>query len=880
MLRTLLLLFVVCICIPVHADESQVDAIRNEATRPSIGEGDAGRPLPLAATWAPGNAFSPVYQLGLIQRGHHLLPCFRWPTPNYEWNEKMRAKAWQEYWAPAIRVAGEKKLPISFQRFQFEMELTRMDAYRDLPPAENPNVINLDGEVIGVLDPMGPIQAWRDWGRRIIEENHAFKKIQEAYPDPPLVLFVSNNEHNVLKPQDAEKSQRFVAAYGTERDLHFKRRLFREALIERYRALQDAMREALVEPLWRENVRFIAYEAFAPSHIGRWYGWQGHSYYTPDMLDWKHRAWDGGSPSYYTHHWAPFLTDYTSSSIQNEAMNWVFHLEDVHAQDPDFWFELSTWDGDMVGTANSKRLQYAARGGQIYTPTRYEGMLQFGLWLTRARALRDFRYLESLDYAEAYFMANVHAVDRVWNSPILRQFWRHGELVPNPDREHPYRHALPDHIKGEDRWFALSTSLDPAATDWGLYTEIPVFALALVSGEKPKRQWLVYTHAPRGAQTDVGVTVPGYGLITVDASVGGSFYVVDEAAGQTERIFSGGPASALPQADTRRPDPGQTVRFQATNVYKPTDEPMQLHWQFDDGTQATGETVRHKYDQPGQYVVTLTATPQQGEGSSHRLPITVGYQPDDNALVVLPLDRMPDIGVVREIRTQGGYGRAPQTTHLIYAAQPQELVALNYGCTWADDPQRGEVLYIPGQQHHVDLQIFHDGNYNPVPRYDALGRNRTISVWFKAEQDQQRQVVYQEGSGNASVINLYVEDGRVHAGMWSRDVKNWEGEWLSASASAGQWHHAVLVLDDATNDELSPCFRFYLDGKLVGKGEGILNRPHWVRLGGGWSSRFPGDEMVEKTTSMIGWVDDFAVFKHAMDNKAVTQLYHAQRNSH
>jgi len=140
-----------------------------------------------------------------------------------------------------------------------------------------------------------------------------------------------------------------------------------------------------------------------------------------------------------------------------------------------------------------------------------------------------------------------------------------------------------------------------------------------------------------------------------------------------------------------------------------------------------------------------------------------------------------------------------------------------------------------------------------------------------------RQVVYQEGSGNASVINLYVEGGKVHVGMWSRDVENWDGMWLSTSIEAGKWHHVVMVLDDAKPGELTECFRVYVDGERVGEGKAVLNRPHWVRLGGGWSSRFPGHDMVEKTPSLRGWVDDFIVYRNPLTDADVQQLYQRQR---
>lgn len=877
-----LLLTVVLLPLSTNADDATIQTIRQEAVRQSVSADGAGWPLPLAATWAPlDHNFSPLYQLKQIDQGHHLLLCFTWPTPDYEWNEKMRAKKWDTYWEPAIVQAARKKLPISLQRFQFEMELTRMDDYRKLPADKNPNVINLQGEVIGTLDPMGPIEAWRNWGTRIIKENSALQRIEKMYPDPPLVMFLSNNEHNILRPEQAETSKRFVDKYGTERDIFFKRKVFSEALIERYHALQDAMRQALSEPLWRQNVRFVAYDAFSPSFLGRWYGWQAHSYYTPQMLDWAPLAWDGGSPSYYTHNWASFLTDYTSSSIQIEAMNWVFELHDVYAKNPNFWFELSTWDGDMTGNASSKRLQYAARGGQIYTPQRYEGMLQFGLWLTRARALRDFRYQDSFAYAEPYYMANVNAVDRVYQSELLKQFWRHGQLVVNHDRPHPYRANLPDEIKARDRWFLLSTNLDPQKKDWGLYTEIPVFSLALVLGDKPNRQWLVYAHAPRGARTDVEILVPDYGSVTVDASVTGSFYVVDEKSHTTKTLFAGGPSSAIPEVSTQRPQPAEPVTFEATNIFCPDNSATQLQWDFGDGKQVQGKRVTHAYEKPGQYVVTLAVQPtkpDQSQASLLRVPMMVGYTPSDDTVVYLPLDRMPDVGVVREIVTQGGYGREKQITHLIYAAQPLELVALNHGGSWADDLQRSQVLRFTAIQNYVDLNIFHDNNYNTQPRYDSLGRNRTISLWFKTQDDKTQQIIYQDGSANSMGINLYIQDGRVHAGTWSSDIKNWEGQWLSAALTKGQWHHAVLVLDDAQKDQLTDCFRFYLDGKKIGSARATLNRPNWVRLGGDRSTRFADGSRVEHSPSMQGWLDDFAVYRNPMDDQAVGHLYNAQQS--
>src|SRR5690606_31157059 len=158
-----------------------------------------------------------------------------------------------------------------------------------------------------------------------------------------------------------------------------------------------------------------------------------------------------------------------------------FALEDVRKQTPDFWFELTTWDGDKDATvhANGKRQQLAAHGAQLYNPDRYQGLLQYGLWLLRPRALRDHRYLDSLAFDGPSFLANVKAVDQVYASPILQRFWRKGTLVANPERQHPYQAgastpALTEDLKRRTRWFLLKTDLESPAKNWGMYTEVPV----------------------------------------------------------------------------------------------------------------------------------------------------------------------------------------------------------------------------------------------------------------------------------------------------------------------------------------------------------------------------------------------------------------------
>ncbi len=129
----------------------------------------------------------------------------------------------------------------------------------------------------------------------------------------------------------------------------------------------------------------------------------------------------------------------------------------------------------------------------------------------------------------------VAAVDRVYANAVLRDFWRKGELVPNRSRAHPYQSIVPPEYQAIDRWYRLDTSLDPK-WEWGLATQLEVFALALVKGKAPQRQWLLYAHAPMGARREVQISLPAYRAVTVNVAVGGSFYLVDEKTRRVQAI--------------------------------------------------------------------------------------------------------------------------------------------------------------------------------------------------------------------------------------------------------------------------------------------------------------------------------------------------------
>jgi len=520
---------------PGPAARRVAQEIRREALRPA--NGPAGRPLPLVSHWnmgSQGKGWTPQFQIELLDRGCHILPWFSWPQGD-PLRRDDSARRFHDYYDGLMTYCRELELPICFRGTQWEAMLYE-DKYLTLPLEQCPAVITPEGKATRRLDPLGAIEPWRDPAQAYVD-TPGMKELQRMYPDPPLVLFVSNNEARDLRWHQVEQSKRYLDKYGPGRPDAFKREVVGRGWMERYPVMFQAMREALVSESWKKNVRFVGYGAFGPSHLGRWEGWKQYSLITERWTSPNWHIWDGGSPSYYTHNWDS-SRDHWVWSTQVESMNWIFMLDEAWSVNRDFWWEVSIWDGnasdwtpqsectpDMM--KKSKACQYT-NDGQTYTPDRFEGWAQFGLWLLRPRVLREFRGSTTpLEPWRPYFDRLLAAVDRVYADQTLTEFWRFGQLVPNPAHPHPYQVDIPQKYRDVSRWFLLDTNLD-APRPWNQQTNLPVLSMALVQGEEGQRRWLVYAHSPLEDRREVRITVPGYGQITVDVPRAGAFYRIDQ----------------------------------------------------------------------------------------------------------------------------------------------------------------------------------------------------------------------------------------------------------------------------------------------------------------------------------------------------------------
>ena len=508
-------------------EERAVEAIRAAATAAPA----EAHPLPLAASWNDGEVvtgFGPPYQVEQIRQGGYLLPWFRLAPPRVgparvgeEANPSHATDRYAVpgdalYYEPAVRYLAQQRLPLSFESTQWESILWQ--SAPDYAP------LGADGKPLP-LSPFGPVALWYAVGQAWARQP-ALRTLQQLYPDPPRVLFISNNE------QAKQSATDLHAAAGPVMDAPTiaRRRAIGDAWIEKYRALLRGFRDGLSES-WRSHALFIGYDAFVTPAMGRWSGWLDYSLYVPGRTDPWAYGWDGASVSLYVHDWAGD-SDYTVWSPQIESMNWVAELDQVRRANPAFWFELSTWDGQQPGQPTDKLRFYAQRGQQL-TAERYGGMVQFGMWLLRPRAVREFRNpRDDRIRFGAYFDALLAAVARVHDDPLLADFWHNGRLLQNPNGRHPYETALPAELAARPRWFLLDAAANPPRP-WDLTTPLKVFAIVLEKGTKPTRQWLIYAFSPQDAAVDTDVQIPGAERQPVRALRGGSFTLVTESDGRS-----------------------------------------------------------------------------------------------------------------------------------------------------------------------------------------------------------------------------------------------------------------------------------------------------------------------------------------------------------
>jgi hypothetical protein len=539
-----------------HAQTRPIQEIANEITQ-SVLAAPSARPLPLAASFLTGEPNgpdhpTPAYQLGpngWLKRGYHFLPTFHMPAPDRE--QGLNPPALDDsYYGAALAEARALNLPLVFYGTQWEILLLN-----------RPDALNGDHiwKLINGTKTMMPGSLreaeWFEAGRRW-SASAQMRRLMALYPNPPRVIFISNNEAYKLEwgnhYQDPRVMQRDPACFaktqttgGNLSENGPGRNCVRAAMAREWKRLYGQLlagfREGMRGQPWESKMTLVGYDAFGPLNVGRAHNWMDHSLVVMDessrgrVASWSPWTdiWDGGIVSLYTHSWESAINDYTRASPQAESSNVATQLAAVRATKPAFWFEAGVWDGWEPGKwfYQDKRKQLAL-STQVPSPERYAGWVRYVTWATRAPVVREFRgYNNTVAQTDGHFKAVIDATEQVWNDADLKNFWREGELVANDAAIHPYNwwHE-PDggRVQGHRNLLLATPSHPWQPTQYGAEPNndfghmLPVFTLALKRGS----DYLVYAHAPAGAQQSVRIELPGAFAITENVPVVGRFFVV------------------------------------------------------------------------------------------------------------------------------------------------------------------------------------------------------------------------------------------------------------------------------------------------------------------------------------------------------------------
>ncbi len=464
-----------------------------------------------------GTQINPDTQVEQIRAGHHILPFFDFDKDS---------SPPDAYYESAMRQMAVWKLPFTLIATQWEQILYTESRFWLLPTELNPNLVDARGQLSKTIEPSGPVQPWIDAGREWGASNN-LRRLEEWYPDPPLVIMLSNNEAHRLAFWDSENSQRYLSLYGLNRGEEFKRKVMGDGYIERYKAFLGEFRNSLNAPKWKANAKFVGFN-IGSAGVGLLTFYWNYTLPSSGRIESWHLAWDGGSVADY---WSPLDGDERVVCAQVSEMNNLLSQREAYRNNPKYWYEISIWDSFEGNTRKS-----------YDTPALYRARIQFLMWTTCPRVVREYRDYGQVqeDVGPDYWGAVLAAVDAVYADPTLKRFWRKGALVANVAHASPFQNAIPEEIKeliNQNRWFLLDVDVNAPwpwrlgswQAKWQDGTAVKVLSLARVLGTKPTREWLVYAYSPAIGRSNVTITLPEFGDMRVDVPQAGAFYLVKEA---------------------------------------------------------------------------------------------------------------------------------------------------------------------------------------------------------------------------------------------------------------------------------------------------------------------------------------------------------------
>ncbi len=830
------------------ATSSAITDLRSWADQPS--DGSEGRPFPLTGSWNIGRyyqvpwetgegfaepqSWDPTYFTELIEQGHHVLPTFPDPMTRQEDPGQLISLLDVDF-VPAVKFLAKHDLPFAFRDWNWADKIASYENKldRSVPVEESLQFIK-NGNRTGNASPIGNIDLWREFGRKW-GSNSYNEAMAEIYPDPPLIVFLNNNEAGEIDKKNLnEDATRFIEKYGQDVSDSRKHEILHKGYRKRYRATFEAAREAAPAD-WSSAMTFVAYNAFPWPKLSGKTALQVEEGRLPgEFHEWSY--FEGAMPENYMNDWqvGRGKTDFSCWSPQTEATTYAPMADAVLRENPDYYFASIGWEGGVPAGRRNPANRYSTGGFgggavQKWDFDRYEGMLQFGLWAMRPRVFREFRGGQTRDaYYQKTWEVYLEIVDRVWETEALHPFWKHGSLVESEVKWQP---GNAEHMKLA-RWYLLHSNENPPPSEWPQIwkqetKELRVFALALKLGEAPERRWMVYAHAPLGAVRNAHVKLPDFGDLTLDTVTrSGSFYIVNERDGSVEQVLRGEPPRINLSASHRYAPSGSNVTLKPEVTCPPEASWTEFRWSRNRGSDVHRSDdlndLSITLEESGKHTFRVTGTTNDGTTVTGETTVWVGTPPADSVVYDVPLnDASTWSGPWQAIGTEWPgtlqrYRLVPNRGHV-----PDMVL---HGGTFVRDAERGRVLQLFGAPNGLcgvrSKQTSNHKKGHP---------NMTVSVTFKAKQIDGTQVLYVQGGRNKG-FNIYIRKGTLYAGSMSGKL-DWgdhsnqkngnNGHWLSTEeVSAGRWHRVTLVLEEGTSQVENGKLSLYFDGEHVATGPG------------------------------------------------------------
>jgi hypothetical protein len=355
-----------------------------------------------------------------------------------------------------------------------------------------------------------------------------------------------------------------------------------------------------------------------------------------------------------------------------------------------------------------------------------------------------------------------------------------------------------------------------------------------------------------------GVTIAFNSIVDGTFTVG--LRVTDDAGAISTDSAMVTLANVAPTADAGGPYTGEVatvVVVSASASFDPGDDIASYEWDLDNDGQfddSTKQTATFESAVEGDFVVSLRVTDDDGAFSIDSTTISV------NQTGPTPIDDT-------ELVAHWTFGNV--TTDVAPHGEVADHGTLKGDATFVTDAERGTVIELGGNGDYFDVQDSSDLNKSIVSQ-------RTISLWFNADEVNSRQVLFEEGGGSRG-MSIYIDSGEIYIGGWNKPSResSWGGTFLSTSVTAGVWHHVVLTLDGGASVQ-SNALQGYLDGQLFGSGDGSQLWGHSGDVGIGMmddATLFHDGNAGGDGYGLVGRLDDVRIYDRVFASDEIDNLW-------